>query len=235
MKYIGDPFVAVKIFNELQAMELIISDTTPSKLGNSLDLKLLGQISSECFMPVTYAGGISDIYTASKILSLGIEKLCISSAYHLNPNFLKELVKEFGTSTIIACIELKETNGQTKVTYQSGQRYSNWSAEDCVKKLQDDGVGEILVIDTNRDGKMDGGNESWVKGIKSKLKIPLIYAGGIGQSKHSLAMFNSGASAVAIGSAFVYKGRLNGVLINYPDHSQISEWTGEESFLLKKF
>ena len=233
MRYIGDPFVAVKIFNELQAMELIISDTTPSKNRNELDLKLIGQIASECFMPVTYAGGISDIQTATKILTLGIEKLCICSAYHAKPTFMSEMVKEFGTSTIIGCIELKEQNGKTKVSFQSGQQISTWSPEDCIKKLQDEGVGEILVIDTNRDGKMKGGNEDWVNNIAGELKVPLIYSGGIGKPSHSLAMFNAGASAVAVGSSFVFKGRLNGVLINYPDHTQISDWTGEESFLIK--
>jgi cyclase len=235
LRYIGDPFVAVKIFNELQAMEIIIADTTPAKKGSTLNTQLIGQIASECFMPVTYAGGIKDVATAGRILSLGVEKLCIASAYHQQPQFIKELVKEFGTSTIVACIELKNIKGKTCVTYHSGTKVSSLGPEECIKKLQDDGIGEILVYDLDRDGTMQGGNNEWVQKRKATFQVPLIYAGGIGNAKDSLSMFESGASAVAVGSSFVYKGRLNGVLINYPDHRQMPDWTGEQSFLLKKF
>jgi len=235
LRYIGDPFVAVKIFNELQAMEIIIADTTPAKKATPMNTSLIGQIASECFMPVTYAGGINNISEAGKILSLGVEKLCIASAYHEQPGFIKDLVKEFGSSTIVSCLELKTIQGKYRVTYNSGSRVSDLEPEKWISKLQDEGTGEILIYDLDRDGIMQGGNSEWIRSKKANFQVPLIYSGGIGNAKDSLSMFEAGASAVAVGSSFVYKGRLNGVLINYPDHQQMPDWTGEQSFLLKKF
>lgn len=232
LNYIGDPLVAVKIFNELKAMEIIISDTSPCKNGNLIDFKLIKNIAEECFMPVTYSGGIKDISEAYKILSLGVEKICVNSGLYNNPRLLKSLVDEFGTSTIVSCIEIRNINNQPCVFYQSGKKRSKDSLPETLKKFQDYGTGEIFLIDIERDGTMSGGNEDLVNSIKDYLKVPLIYAGGIGKAEHCLKLFNAGASAVAVGSAFVYKSKLNGVLINYPDHKYMSLWTGEKSFLL---
>ena len=58
-------------------------------------------------MPLSYGGGINNIDQASKIFSLGIEKICLQSAALNKPAFVSELVDRFGSSSIIVSLDIK--------------------------------------------------------------------------------------------------------------------------------
>ena len=59
-----DPFLAginaIRLFNDLNADEIIILDINASKSGNSPNLNIIEDIASEAFMPVSYGGGINN-------------------------------------------------------------------------------------------------------------------------------------------------------------------------------
>ena len=76
--YIGDPFVALKIFNEKEVDELVILDINKSSIEPDFDF--LNQLASEAFMPLSYGGGINCIDTAEKIFRIGFEIGVINSA-----------------------------------------------------------------------------------------------------------------------------------------------------------
>ena len=59
--YIGDPLIAVKIFNEKEAQEICILDIEISRNNGEINFQLLQDISSECFMPLSYGGGVKNI------------------------------------------------------------------------------------------------------------------------------------------------------------------------------
>ncbi|EMK6688395.1 imidazole glycerol phosphate synthase subunit HisF, partial [Vibrio cholerae] len=84
-KYVGDPINAVKIFNEKEVDELIVLDIDASASGKSPDLNLIKILAGECRMPFCYGGGISTLEQAKNIISLGVEKVAISSAAIENP------------------------------------------------------------------------------------------------------------------------------------------------------
>src|SRR4029450_11889798 len=56
--YVGDPINAIKIYNEKEVDELIFLDITATIDQRQPPFKILSEIASECFMPVTYGGGI---------------------------------------------------------------------------------------------------------------------------------------------------------------------------------
>ena len=78
-RYIGDPCNTVKIFNELNADELIILDISKSKQGARPDFQLISSLAKECFMPMTYGGGIYNYEDANRLFRSGVEKLSINS------------------------------------------------------------------------------------------------------------------------------------------------------------
>ena len=95
------------------------------------------------------------------------------------------------------------------------------SVNDYILDMQDRGAGEILVNDINRDGVMQGMNLDFIKNISKELQIPLIAAGGVGDLQHIKEGIDAGASAVAVGSFFVFNGPLKAVLISYPDYNTL--------------
>ena len=106
--YVGDPLNAIKIFNEKFVDELIILDINQNKTENKIDFQFLKDLFSECFIPVTYGGGISKLADADKILKLGVEKICLNSAVLENKNIIKEFAKNFGSQSIVASIDIKK-------------------------------------------------------------------------------------------------------------------------------
>ena len=60
-KYIGDPINTIKIFNEKEVDEIIFLDIDATKTNKEPSYELIRNISSECFMPFSYGGGIKSI------------------------------------------------------------------------------------------------------------------------------------------------------------------------------
>ena len=74
-KYVGDPLNVVKIFNEKEVDEIMILDISATKKNKSPNFNLIRNITSECFMPLSYGGGINSIDDATKLFDIGVEKL----------------------------------------------------------------------------------------------------------------------------------------------------------------
>ncbi len=73
--YVGDPINAVKIFNDKEVDELVFLDITASTVQKGPNFKLLSEISTECFMPLGYGGGIRSLQEIEQLFNLGIEKV----------------------------------------------------------------------------------------------------------------------------------------------------------------
>ena len=106
--YVGDPLNAIKIFNEKFVDELIILDIAQNKSKNKINFEFIKDLFSECFSPVTYGGGIINIFQADKILKLGAEKICLNSSVLDNENIIKDFSKNFGSKSILVSVDVKK-------------------------------------------------------------------------------------------------------------------------------
>ena len=64
LSYIGDPINIIKIFNEKEADEIIVLDIEKSTNDKELNYDLIQKFAGECYMPLTYGGGIKNIKQA---------------------------------------------------------------------------------------------------------------------------------------------------------------------------
>ena len=90
-QYIGDPLNTARIFNELEVDELMVLDISATVENRLPDLDLIGSLANECFMPVSYGGGIRDAATAARIFEIGVEKVALNSAPFELPELIPEL------------------------------------------------------------------------------------------------------------------------------------------------
>ena len=72
--YIGDPINTVHIFNQKEIDEIIFLDINKSKSATKPDFDLIKDLASECFMPISYGGGVNSIEDMKTIFSFGVEK-----------------------------------------------------------------------------------------------------------------------------------------------------------------
>ena len=221
-KYIGDPINAIRIFNDKEVDELIFLDIMVSREKKAIDYDLISNIASECFMPLCYGGGINDIDSIRRILRLGVEKICINSYAFENPNFIKEVVRLFGSSTIVISIDVKKNFfGKYEVWTNGATKKLKISVSDALLQMEKLGAGEILINSINRDGTMLGYDCTLVEQVSKLVSIPVVAAGGAGKVSDFSEAIKSGASAVAAGSMFVFHGKHKAVLITYPNRKEI--------------
>lgn len=222
--YIGDPINTIKIFNEKEVDELVFLDIDATRLNKEPQYDLIRNISSECFMPFAYGGGIQSLHQIEKIINSGAEKIILNTHAFLKKDFLKEAVNHFGSSTIVVAIDVKKDIFRTnRVFIIGGTQNTGRNPVEYSKDIENEGAGEILINSIDRDGTMEGYDIELIKGITKTVRIPVIACGGAGQlNDFRIAIKEGGASAVAAGSFFVFHGKRRAVLITYPSQTDIS-------------
>lgn len=217
----GDPQNAVKIFNEKEVDELIVIDISASAQNREPDYKYVEQVATECFMPVTYGGGVSTIESFGKVISAGVEKVSFNSAAISNPDLVRQAADHFGSSSVVVTIDVKkDLLGRKKVYLSSAKKLTDKEPVSYAQHLEKNGAGEILLQSVDRDGTMEGYDLELIKAVSAAVKIPVIALGGAGTLEHFSKAMQAGSSAVAAGSRFVFYGKHRAVLINYPDEKE---------------
>lgn len=221
--YVGDPVNAIKIYNEKEVDELILLDITATVDGRQPAFELLSAVTDECFMPLTYGGGIRCVEEIRRLFSLGIEKVAINSAAAENPEFIREAADLFGSQSIVVSIDLKSSLLNKSVVYiRSGTIKTKYDPISYAVEMEEMGAGELLLNSIDRDGTMEGYDLDLIRKISDAVGIPVIACGGAGDiSDFGKAVKEAGASAVAAGSMVVYQGKARGVLINFPTHGEL--------------
>ncbi|MDP2388232.1 MAG: HisA/HisF-related TIM barrel protein [Bacteroidota bacterium] len=221
--YIGDPINAIRIFNEKEVDELIILDINASKQKRSLDFKKIEDMASEAFMPFTYGGGVKTFEDFKILYKLGVEKVVVNSLIQENPGIIKNVIKEFGSQAVVACIDYKKNlMGKLKPFSYLGNKI-NYSISEYANYLANEiGVGEIMIYNAERDGTWEGFDIKTTSEISNTISIPIITAGGCGHINDIKKVFSeTHANAVAIGSMAVYSKKGMGVLINFPNRELV--------------
>lgn len=223
-RYIGDPINAVKIFNDLKADELVFLDITATSEKRLVSLDFIKNIGEEANMPFAVGGGIRSIEDIRRIIGAGAEKVVLNTYAAQNLDFIKEASETFGSSTICVCIDIKKNFfGKEQTWILNGNKSTGYAPVDFAKLMEEKGAGEIIIQSIEKDGSMMGYDIDLIKKISDALTIPVVALGGAGNINHLKEAYLEGhANGLAAGSMFVYQGPKHGVLINYPEKSEMN-------------
>ncbi len=227
-KYVGDPLVALKIFNEKEVDEIVVLDTTASIEGRGPNLPLIEDMASECFMPLAYGGGITSIEQMNKLFYLGVEKVVLNTSAAANPQLITEAAERFGSQSVVVSIDVATKMFRGKAVYvEGGRRNTRVPPVEFAQRAEELGAGEIILNSVDRDGMMQGYDLEMLRSVVDAVNIPVVAVGGAGEPMHfQQAVEQAGVSAVAAGSMFVFQGPHRAVLINMPERSQLEQTLG---------
>lgn len=222
-KYLGDPINIVKIFNDKEVDELIFLDITATNEKRRPPFEMLGKITSECFMPLGYGGGIRSMDDVNTLLSLGIEKVILNTIAVENPKFISEVAEYAGSQAVVVSMDVKKgLLGKYEVLTRSGRSKTGLDPMAHALEMEKRGAGELFVNAIDHDGMMQGYDLNLIRSVADAVQIPVVACGGAGETQHlAEAIQQGGASAAAAGSMFVFQGPLRGVLISYPSQEEI--------------
>lgn len=222
-KYVGDPINAVKIFNEKEVDEIIVVDIDASVQGSQPDYVLIRNLAAECRMPLCYGGGVKTVGQIEEIISLGVEKVAISSAAIGNPDLIGEAAAVVGSQSIVVVMDVKKVKSRDsyEIFIHNGRTGTGLNAVEFAKTAEQLGAGELVINSIDCDGVMKGYDLKLANQVRDATNLPITILGGAGSLKDIAALIEAfGVIGAAAGSLFVFKGSFRAVLINYPSRSE---------------
>lgn len=223
VRNLGDPdFFSKKYYDEL-IDEIHFHNVIATLYDSNMVFEIIERNTKKIFVNVSVGGGIKSLNEVDRLLRIGVDKVVVNSAAVRNPNFLKQLVEIYGSSTISVNIETAFLNGKYQVFVETGRVNTGIELFEWIDKVQSLNVGEIIVTDILSEGKMRGFNLDLFKQIREKVDIQLVAHGGAGSKEDVLKIFKDcNVDAVSIASFFHY---------NYLEPTRNSELKGSNYFI----
>ena len=205
LKDAGDPVEQAKIYSDGGADEICFLDITASNENRETIYDVVEKTSKKCFVPLTVGGGVRTIEDINKLLNSGADKVSINTAAVENSTVIVESSKKFGSQCIVVAIDAKKNANNWEIFTHGGRNNTGIDALEFVKKMEDSGAGELLVTSMDRDGTQVGYDIDLMSEISSKVNIPVIASGGVGNLDHLVdGIILGNASAVLAASIFHY-------------------------------
>lgn len=107
-------------------------------------------------VPVTVAGGIGSIKSASTLFGLGVDKICINSAVWNKPDLLPELSQTYGAQSVTVSVDL--LRDETDLFFFDWRRRKIQNLAEKIDYLRSVELyfGELLVQFVSNDGTVYG-------------------------------------------------------------------------------
>lgn len=224
-KYVGDVLNAIKIFNEKQVDELALLDIDAAVKGVGPDIPFLAELAKEALMPLCYGGGVSSADEAARIISVGFEKVSVSSAALDNPMLISEMASAIGSQSVVVALDVRfnKISRRYSIYTHNGSKKRPESLSEFCSLASSLGAGELLVNSIDRDGEMNGYDLRLARLVRSATETPITVLGGAGHVDHMKSLIREvGVVGAAAGSLFVFKGVYRAVLINYSRPFELS-------------
>jgi cyclase len=202
LKDAGDPVEQAEYYDKCGADEICFLDITATKENRNTIIDIVNRTAEKCFVPLTVGGGIKSIQNIRDLLLAGADKVSINSAAVNDISFVKEASRKFGTQCMVVAIDAKKVSeNKWEIFTHGGRNKTGINAIDFAKN----GAGEILLTSMDKDGTKSGYDIDLLQRVTSKINIPVIASGGVGNLEHLYeGITKGGVSAVLAASIFHY-------------------------------
>ena len=153
---------------------LHLVDLDGALAGEGKNVPVIERILQSVSIPVQLGGGIRNLETIEKLLSLGVSRLILGSAAVKNPQLVEEACKKY-PGHIAVGIDAK--NGD--VAIEGWGKGSGVAATELAKQMAAYGVETIIYTDISRDGMLSGVNVEATAALARACGVPIIASGGV--------------------------------------------------------
>ena len=185
---------------------LHLVDLDGALAGEGKNVPVIERILQSVSIPVQLGGGIRNLETIEKLLSLGVTRLILGSAAVKNPQLVEEACKKY-PGHIAVGIDAK--NGD--VAIEGWGKGSGVAATELAKKMAAYGVETIIYTDISRDGMLSGVNVEATAALARACGVPIIASGGVASLediRRVKAVESDGVQGCIIGKA-IYTGAVD--------------------------
>lgn len=199
--YADQPEEVARQFAREGAAWLHVVDLDGAFTGSSQNLKSIEKIARAVDLPFQVGGGLRSRADVQRVLDLGAARVIIGTKAVSAPEFVQELLAEFGPEKIIIGIDARDG----RVAVEGWVSTAQLSAEEFGTTMRRLGVATAVFTDISRDGLLKGPNIAATKNMAVKTGLEIIASGGVSslQDLRELKALEAvGVSGVIIGKAF---------------------------------
>jgi cyclase len=187
--------------------ELIVLNASKGDKKMTEFASTVSKLVNDVFIPIAAGGGIRSMQEAELLFKSGADKIVLNSLLVENPNMVKELIKNYGSQSVVACIDCKLKEGTYEIYIKDGTVKIDYDLKTYVAYLEELGVGEIYLNSIDKDGTGFGYDQNLIETVNKITSLPLIIAGGAGNENHlAQGLKFENVSAVATANLFNFIG-----------------------------
>jgi cyclase len=224
-KYVGDPANTVALFDSFEVEELIVLNISASFHEAGPSISTLNQILENAFMPIAFGGGIQTLQDADLLFSIGFDKVIIRSNV-FDQELITNISGQYGSQAVTGCLDFVWPMKNLNEIQINGNICRIEELPAILKRIEDCGVGELVIQDVAQDGLRSGlRTNPLLLSAVDNLQIPIVAMGGCRDSDDAVAFIRkSGCHSVAASTTFLFRPTREAVLINFPP---IDRWRKE--------
>lgn len=172
--YGDDPAAQAQAFAEAGAEFLHVVDLDGAFAGESRNREAVEAILEAFPGHVQLGGGIRTAEAVEGWFDLGVSRIVIGSAALKNPDFVKEMAREWENGIVVA---VDARDGM--VATEGWAEVSDVHIADMARRFEDAGVASLLFTDIGRDGLLKGCNIEATVDLARQTSLPVIASGGV--------------------------------------------------------
>ena len=195
--YNENPAAVALDFRAAGADHIHLVDLAGAKSGKPENLDTIAAIITAFGGFVEVGGGIRDMDTVEKYISIGVDRVILGTAAVKDPAFLREALRKYGEKIAVG-VDIKDGF----VAIKGWTEKSDLTADAFMEKMTSLGVSTVICTDISRDGAMQGTNRALYKDLSAKYPIALIASGGVSDMEDIRALNAMGIHGAIVGKAY---------------------------------
>lgn len=201
--YSDHPMEIARDFEAAGAQFIHMVDLEGARDGTTPNLAVVADVAQNTSLFVEIGGGIRNMETVEKYLSVGVSRVILGTAAVNNEAFLREAVAKYGEKIAVGadvkdgCIAIKGWLEQSAFTLET-----------FLEKMQAIGVKTVICTDISKDGAMKGTNLELYKRLANEFHLDIVASGGVSTLEDVRALRAMGLYGAIIGKAY-YTGAID--------------------------
>jgi len=198
--YNEEPEKIAEKYRQAGASRLHLVNLSAAKKGycGSDFLELVYRLAQ--IIEVQVGGGVRDLATMQRFLDAGAAAVVVGTMVILEPETVRAAVDLFGSSSIIAAIDVKD--GQVKTHGWLAE--SGFTIVEAMQRVKNLGIRQVLLTDIAHDGMRSGPNvRLYAEWAGRCPEIRLFAAGGIRNAADIRQVESAGCHAAIVGRALL--------------------------------
>ena len=164
-------------FDEIVALDV----TRPGDGDRERFYELVRELARRCFVPLA-CGGIRTVEDAVTLFGMGADKIVLNTGAVERPELVTELARRYGAQSITVSIDAhRHGDGGYEVYTSCGSTPTGLDPAEWSRRAQELGAGEIFLTSIEKDGSLEGYDNTLNRLVADAVEIPVLVAGGAGK------------------------------------------------------